>query len=50
MKLLQAVLPPPAQRAALDYFACGPPAFVKQIATDLSALGVPDHRLNIEEF
>jgi predicted ferric reductase len=50
LRLLHAVLPPPARRGALDYFVCGPPAFVEQVAADLSALGVPDHRLHTEQF
>ena len=50
LPLLRTVLPHPAQRPALDYFVCGPPAFVEQVVDGLDALGVPGHRLHIEQF
>jgi ferredoxin-NADP reductase len=50
LPLLRRVLPHPAQRAALDYFVCGSPAFVENVAGALRVLGIPDHRLHTEQF
>jgi ferredoxin-NADP reductase len=48
--LLRSVLPHPGQRSALDYFVCGPPGFVTDVARSLLGLGVPEHRIHIEQF
>jgi predicted ferric reductase len=48
--LLRSVLPHPGQRSALDYFVCGPPGFVTGVAGSLLELGVPEHRIHIEQF
>ncbi len=48
--LLRSVLPRRGQRSALDYFVCGPPAFVNGVARSLLELGVPEHRIHIEQF
>jgi predicted ferric reductase len=48
--LLRAVLPHPARRSALDHFICGPPGFVTAVAGGLRELGVPEHRIHIEQF
>jgi ferredoxin-NADP reductase len=50
LPLLRSVLPHPVHRAGIDYFVCGPPAFVEQVADGLGALGIPDHRLHTEQF
>jgi predicted ferric reductase len=50
LPLLQAVLPSRPQRGALDYFICGPPRFVDEIAHSLRELAVPDHRIHTEQF
>jgi predicted ferric reductase len=48
--LLRSVLPHAGQRSALDYFVCGPPGFVAEVARSLLGLGVPEHRIHIEQF
>jgi predicted ferric reductase len=48
--LLRSVLPHAGQRSALDYFVCGPPGFVAEVARSLLELGVPEHRIHIEQF
>lgn len=48
--LLRAVLPHPGRRSALDHFICGPPGFVTAVARGLRELGVPEHRIHIEQF
>jgi predicted ferric reductase len=48
--LLRAVLPPAAGRSSLDYFICGPPGFVTGVTDSLRELGVPEHRIHIEQF
>lgn len=48
--LLRAVLPHAGQRSALDYFVCGPPGFVTTVTRSLLELGVPEHRIHIEQF
>jgi predicted ferric reductase len=48
--LLRSVLPHPAQRGAVDHFACGPPDFVAEVSQALRGLGVPRHRIHIEQF
>jgi ferredoxin-NADP reductase len=50
LPLLGSVLPHAAHRAGIDYFVCGPPGFVEQVADALVDLGIPDHRLHIEQF
>jgi predicted ferric reductase len=48
--LLRSVLPHRSQRSALDYFVCGPPGFVTGVVDSLLELGVPEHRIHIEQF
>lgn len=48
--LLRSVLPHAGQRSALDYFVCGPPGFVTAVTRSLLELGVPEHRIHIEQF
>jgi ferredoxin-NADP reductase len=48
--LLRALLPGPHQLHQLDYYVCGPPGFVDAAVRDLTALGVPDRRLRVEQF
>jgi predicted ferric reductase len=48
--LLRSVLPRRGQRSALDYFVCGPPGFVNGVTRSLLGLGVPEHRIHIEQF
>jgi predicted ferric reductase len=48
--LLRSVLPHRGQRSALDYFVCGTPEFVTRVTRDLLGLGVPEHRIHIEQF
>jgi predicted ferric reductase len=48
--LLRSVLPHAGGRSALDYFVCGPPGFVTTVTHSLRELGVPEHRIHIEQF
>jgi predicted ferric reductase len=48
--LLRRVLPHAGGRSALDYFVCGPPGFVTTVTRSLLELGVPEHRIHIEQF
>ncbi|QYN41062.1 ferric reductase-like transmembrane domain-containing protein (plasmid) [Pseudonocardia sp. DSM 110487] len=48
--LLATVLPPRQLRGSLDYFICGGPRFVDDIAHNLRELAVPEHRIHTEQF
>jgi predicted ferric reductase len=50
LSVLEYLLPPPGQRAALDYFICGPPSFVEMVANSLIELEVPNDRVHAERF